>query len=65
MREGLRTLAPEPISALRDRCVAGLAHLPERYRRIDKRAEYSVRYSKQLEKLLDKIRKRVRRSAPK
>jgi nicotinate phosphoribosyltransferase len=65
MREGRRTLAPEPISVLRDRCVAGLAHLPERYRRIDKRAEYSVRYSKQLEKLLDKIRKRVRRSAPK
>lgn len=65
MREGRRTLPPEPISALRDRCVAGLAHLPERYRRIDKRAEYSVRYSKQLEKLLDKIRKRVRRSAPK
>src|SRR3984957_5019727 len=65
MREGRRTLAPEPISALRDRCVAGLAHLPERYRRIDKRAEYPVRYSKQLEKLLDKIRKRVRSSAPK
>jgi len=65
MREGRRTLAPEPISALRDRCVAGLAHLAERYRRIDKRAEYPVRYSKQLEKLLDKIRKRVRSSAPK
>ncbi len=65
MREGRRTVAPEPISALRDRCVAGLAHLPERYRRIDKSAEYPVRYSKQLEKLLDKIRKRVRRSAPK
>jgi len=65
MREGRRTLAPEPISALRDRCVAGRAHLPERYRRIDKRAEYPVRYSKQLEKLLDKIRKRVRSSAPK
>jgi nicotinate phosphoribosyltransferase len=65
MREGRRTVPPEAISALRDRCVAGLAHLPERYRRIDKRAEYPVRYSKQLEKLLDKIRKRVRRSAPK
>ena len=65
MLEGRRTLPPEPISALRDRCVAGLAHLSERYRRIDKRAEYPVRYSKQLEKLLDKIRKRVRRSAPK
>jgi hypothetical protein len=50
---------------LHDRCVAELAHLPERYRRIDRGAEYRVRYSKQLEKLLDKIRKHVRRSAPK
>jgi nicotinate phosphoribosyltransferase len=65
MREGRRTAPPEPISALHDRCVAELAHLPERYRRIDRKAEYRVRYSKQLEKLLDKIRKRVRRSAPK
>ena len=65
MRDGRRTVPPEPINALRDRCIAGLEHLPERYRRIDKRAEYPVRYSKQLEKLLDKIRKHVRRSAPK
>jgi nicotinate phosphoribosyltransferase len=65
MREGRRSAPPEPISALHDRCVAELAHLPERYRRIDRKAEYPVRYSKQLEKLLDKIRKRVRRSAPK
>lgn len=65
MLKGRRTLAQEPISVLRDRCIAGLAHLPKGYRRIDKRAEYPVRYSKQLEKLLDKIRKRVRRSAPK
>jgi nicotinate phosphoribosyltransferase len=63
MREGRRTTQPEPISELRDRCTAGLAHLPERYRRIDRSAEYRVRYSKQLEKLLDKFRKRVRRSA--
>jgi len=65
MRQGRRTAPPEPISALRNRCVAGLAHLPERYRRIDHKADYPVRYSKQLEKLLDKIRRRVRRSAPK
>src|SRR4029077_14692784 len=32
MRQGRRTAPPEPISALRNRCVAGLAHLPERYR---------------------------------
>jgi nicotinate phosphoribosyltransferase len=65
MRGGYRITTPEPISQLHDRCVAELAHLPERYRRIDRSREYPVRYSKQLEKLLDKIRKRVRRSAPK
>ena len=65
MRDGRRIHAPEPITTLRDRCVDGLAHLPEKYRRIDKTAEYPVKYSKQLEKLLDTIRKRVRRAAPK
>ena len=65
MREGRRTHESEPISTLHDRCAQGLAHLPERYRRIDRTAAYPVRYSKQLEKLLDKIRKHVRRSAPK
>jgi nicotinate phosphoribosyltransferase len=65
MHEGRRISAAEPIRQLHDRCVAELAHLPERYRRIDRDAEYRVRYSKQLEKLLDKIRKHVRRSAPK
>ncbi|MGH9746063.1 MAG: nicotinate phosphoribosyltransferase [Candidatus Acidiferrales bacterium] len=65
MRDGQRIAEPEPISKLHDRCVAELAHLPERYRRIDRIAEYKVRYSKQLEKLLDSIRKHVRRSAPK
>jgi nicotinate phosphoribosyltransferase len=65
MHEGRRIQAPEPITTLRDRCADGLAHLREKYRRIDKTAEYPVKYSKQLEKLLDTIRKRVRRSAPK
>jgi nicotinate phosphoribosyltransferase len=65
MREGRRTQAPEPIATLRDRCSDGLTHLREKFRRIDKTAEYPVKYSKQLEKLLDTIRKRVRRSAPK
>ncbi|MGA8142869.1 MAG: nicotinate phosphoribosyltransferase [Candidatus Acidiferrales bacterium] len=65
MRDGHRIAPSEPISQLRDRCVTQLAHLPERYRRIDRTAEYRVRYSKELETLLDKIRKHVRRSAPK
>jgi len=65
MREGRRTREQEPIAALHDRCVEQIAHLPERYRRVDRTAEYPVRYSKELEKLLESIRKRVRRSAPK
>ena len=65
MRDGRRTSSAEPIATLRERCVTELSHLPEKFRRIDRKAEYRVRYSKQLEKLLDKIRKHVRRSAPK
>jgi nicotinate phosphoribosyltransferase len=65
MKNGRRIAPPESIERLRERCVAELECLPERYRRIDRKADYPVRYSKQLEKLLDKIRKRVRRSAPK
>jgi nicotinate phosphoribosyltransferase len=65
MKNGRRIAPPESIEQLRERCVAELECLPERYRRIDRKADYPVRYSKQLEKLLDKIRKRVRRSAPK
>jgi nicotinate phosphoribosyltransferase len=65
MKDGRRIAPPEPIEQLRARCVAELECLPERYRRIDRQADYPVRYSKQLEKLLDKIRKRVRRAAPK
>jgi nicotinate phosphoribosyltransferase len=65
MKNGRRVAPPESIEQLRERCVAELECLPERYRRIDRKADYPVRYSKQLEKLLDKIRKRVRRSAPK
>jgi nicotinate phosphoribosyltransferase len=65
MKNGRRIAPPESIEQLRERCVAELECLPERYRRIDRKADYPVRHSQQLEKLLDKIRKRVRRSAPK
>ena len=39
--EGKRTAPPEPITALHDRCVAELARLPERYRRIDRQRRIS------------------------
>lgn len=61
---GGRRLAPaEPVSALRDRCLASLARLPERYRQIHRSAVYPVRYSKHLQALLEKVRRRIRRSA--
>ncbi|HSY58240.1 MAG TPA: nicotinate phosphoribosyltransferase [Terriglobales bacterium] len=63
MRAGRRISAPESIDTLHNRCVDELAHLPERYRRIDRSAEYPVKYSKALEKLLEKVRQRVRHSA--
>jgi len=63
MRGGKRILPPEPISVLRARCAAGLARLPEKYRRIDRQAAYPVKYSKSLERMLDKVRRRVKKSA--
>jgi nicotinate phosphoribosyltransferase len=60
MRGGRRTAPAEPVSALRERCLAGLARLPQRYRQINRAAVYPVRYSKQLDQLLEKVRRRVR-----
>jgi nicotinate phosphoribosyltransferase len=63
MRSGRRTKPPEPVAELRARALASVARLPERYRRIDRHAEYRVRYSKQLEKMLEKVRRRIRDTA--
>jgi nicotinate phosphoribosyltransferase len=63
MRGGRRLTPVESVSALRDRCIAGLACLPQRYRQINRTAVYPVRYSKRLETLLEKVRRRIRRSA--
>jgi nicotinate phosphoribosyltransferase len=63
MAQGKRTAGPEPISGLRARCLSSLARLPEKYRRIDRSAEYPVKYSRSLEKMLDKVRRRVKQSA--
>ena len=63
MREGRRLAPPEPVSVSRDRCLAGLARLPERYRQIHRPAVYPVRYSKRLQTMLEKVRRRVHASA--
>jgi nicotinate phosphoribosyltransferase len=65
MHKGRRTVPAEPIEALRERCIAGLARLPERYRQISRAAAYPVHYSKLLRASLEKVRQRIRRSAVK
>jgi nicotinate phosphoribosyltransferase len=63
MRGGRRLARPESVSALRERCLSSLAHLPLRYRQINRATVYPVRYSKRLESLLEKVRRRMRSSA--
>jgi nicotinate phosphoribosyltransferase len=63
MRGGRRLAPPEVVGGLRDRCVAGLSHLPQRYRQINRTAIYPVRYSKKLDAMLEKVRQRVSRFA--
>jgi nicotinate phosphoribosyltransferase len=65
MREGRRVMPAEPVDALRERCVASLARLPQRFRLINRRSDYPVRHSKGLQGSLAKVRQRVRRSAVK
>jgi nicotinate phosphoribosyltransferase len=60
MRGGRQVAPAEPVGALRERCLTGLARLPQRCRQINRAAAYPVRYSKQLEELLEKVRRRVR-----
>ena len=63
MRGGRRVAPAESVSALRERCLAGLARLPQRFRQLNRAAVYPVRYSQQLNRLLDNVRRRVRGSA--
>ena len=63
MRGGRRVAPAESVSALRERCLAGLARLPQRFHQLNRAAVYPVRYSQQLNRLLDNVRRRVRGSA--
>ncbi|MGC2333237.1 MAG: nicotinate phosphoribosyltransferase [Candidatus Acidiferrales bacterium] len=65
MRSGRRLASPEPIAALRDRCIANLLKLPRRYRQIQRSAVYPVRYTKRLTAMRDEVKQRVRRFAVK
>jgi nicotinate phosphoribosyltransferase len=59
MREGRRSATAEPVNVLRERCMAGLARLPLRYRQISRAARYPVSYSKALQGSLEKVRQRI------
>jgi nicotinate phosphoribosyltransferase len=63
IRAGRRVRPPEPVHVLRERCMAGLAKLPKRFRQINRTAVYRVRYSKALQTLLENVRRRVRHNA--
>jgi nicotinate phosphoribosyltransferase len=65
MRDGRRAASAEPVSILRERCLQGLARLPQRYRQINRAVAYPVRYTKALHASLEKVRQRIRRFAVK
>jgi nicotinate phosphoribosyltransferase len=65
MRGGRRLASPEPINTLRDRCMANVSKLPQRYRQIQRSAVYPVRYTKRLTAMRDEVKQRVRRFAVK
>jgi nicotinate phosphoribosyltransferase len=63
IRAGRRVRPSEPVHALRERCMAGVAKLPKGFRQINRTAVYRVRYSKTLRTLLENARRRVRHNA--
>jgi nicotinate phosphoribosyltransferase len=60
---GKRVANSGTIAEARERCAAGLAHLPKACRQVSQSAVYPVRYSKALKTMLADVRERVRRSA--
>lgn len=65
MRDGKRVIKPATTLESRERCRAGLAKLPERYRQLRRDVVYPVSYSRRLESLLEKLKKRVGRAKTK
>lgn len=65
MRDGRRVAPNEPLTAIRERCIAGLARLPKQYLHLNRSASYPVRYSHRLKAMLAEVRRRVQHSAVK
>jgi len=63
MHGGRRAVPPEPVSALRERCLASVSRVPPRLRQIRRSAPYPVNYSRRLRGLLESVRRRIKRAA--
>lgn len=63
MRKGKRIRAAAPLSQARERRRKQLLLLPERYRRVDKRAVFPVGYSRRLELMFQKMKRTALRRA--
>jgi len=61
MDGGKRVAGPETTLKARDRCIASLARLPDRYRQLRRDVTYPVRYSARLKALLETVKRRVHR----
>jgi nicotinate phosphoribosyltransferase len=59
MKDGKRLIPKSTVSEARERCVSGLARLPQKYKQISRPAEYPVNTSHRLEEMLEKLRRRV------
>jgi nicotinate phosphoribosyltransferase len=59
MRKGKRVGVAAPLGEARERCRKQLLLLPERYRRIDKRAVFPVGYSRRLETMFEAMRRKA------
>lgn len=59
MRSGRRLIPPASITEARERCLLGLARLPQKYHQINRTGEYPVRMSPKLVQMLETVRRRV------
>ncbi|MGC1686069.1 MAG: hypothetical protein WA734_10655, partial [Candidatus Acidiferrales bacterium] len=62
MSGGKRVAKSETTLEARERCVASLARLPDRYRQLRRDVAYPVRYTARLKALLETVKRRVHRS---
>jgi nicotinate phosphoribosyltransferase len=59
MKDGKRLIPKTTVSEARERCVSGLARLPDKYKQISRPAQYPVKTSHRLEEMLETLRRRV------